>query len=93
MPRKAEIHTSFSRKGRKRNAFVLFDLSGGKAMSETKVTKKQKKEPTKEPKAKKNECLYRGLKYKVIEETEDKLKLTDGIIHFWAKKADVERVL
>lgn len=57
-------------------------------MSETKVTKKKA-----EPKAKKNECLYRGMKYKVMEENDDKLKLTDGIIHFWVKKADVERVL
>jgi len=63
-------------------------------MSETKVTKKQKKEePKKKTEPKKNECLYRGMKYKVMAESDDKMKLTDGIIHFWVKKADVERVL
>ena len=33
---------------------------------------------------------YKKQKYTVMEEQGDKLKLTDGIIHFWVKKDNVE---
>lgn len=39
---------------------------------------------------KKTKVTYKGQKYTVLEEQDGKLKLTDGIIHFWVKKDNVE---
>ena len=33
---------------------------------------------------------YKQQKYTVLEEQDGKLKLTDGIIHFWVRKDNVE---
>lgn len=43
-----------------------------------------------ETKKKKDIVTYRGQDYTVLEREPDKLKLTDGLIHFWAKAKDVE---
>lgn len=50
-------------------------------MANKKTTKKTNKP---------NEVTYKGRKYIVLEETEDKIKLTDKVIHFWVKKEIVE---
>lgn len=39
---------------------------------------------------KKTKVTYKGQKYSVMEETDTKLKLTDGTIHFWVRKESVE---
>ena len=51
-------------------------------MAEKKTTKKTEKKAT--PKTYK----HNGVAYKIIDETEQSYKLTDGIIHFWARKKD-----
>ena len=58
-------------------------------MAEKKTTKKTT--TTRKPRAKKNPdaVVFRGEKYSVLEENEQKYKLTNGIIHFWANKKDV----
>ena len=33
---------------------------------------------------------YKGQKYTVLEQTDDRIMLTDGLIHFWVKASDVE---
>lgn len=50
-----------------------------------------KKTETKKKTASKNIVIYRGEKYTILDQTEDKVMLTDGLIHFWAKAEDVER--
>lgn len=47
-----------------------------------------KKATTKKPK--KDTVTYHGQKYEVIERQPDKVKLTDGLIHFWASVKNVE---
>lgn len=49
-------------------------------MAEKKTTKKKNKAPW---------CIYNGKEYTILEEQDNKVKLTDGIIHFWAKKENV----
>lgn len=49
------------------------------------------KKTTKKKAAPKNTCVVNGHTYKILEETEHKYKLTDGIIHFWVKKDNAER--
>lgn len=49
-------------------------------MAEKKTTKKTTKKVT-----------YRDKKFTVMEEVNGRLKLTDGIIHFWVKADKVER--
>lgn len=58
-------------------------------MAEKKATKKTT--TTRKPRAKKNPdaVVFRGEKYSILEENEQKYKLTNGIIHFWASKKDV----
>ena len=51
-----------------------FAYHGGKSMA--KQTKKT--------------VTYKGQKYTVLDRTEDKVMLTDGLIHFWVKAKDVE---
>ena len=34
---------------------------------------------------------YKGKKFTIMEEVNGRLKLTDGIIHFWVKADKVER--
>lgn len=53
-------------------------------MAEKKTTKK--KATTKKTK---NTVLYNEKEYEVLEQTEDKVKLTDGSIHFWVRAKDV----
>lgn len=59
-----------------RVAFVFVEVN----MAEKKTTKKTTKKVT-----------YRDKKFTVMEETNGRLKLTDGIIHFWVKADKVER--
>lgn len=47
----------------------------------------EKKKPGRPPK--KKTVTYKDQMYTVLEKTEDKYKLTDGIIHFWVKAKDV----
>lgn len=58
-----------------RVAFVFVEVN----MAEKKTTKKTKK------------VTYRDKKFTVMEEVNGRLKLTDGIIHFWVKADKVER--
>lgn len=41
-------------------------------------------------KQKKDTVTYNGQKYEVIERQPDKVKLTDGLIHFWVNLKNVE---
>lgn len=59
-----------------RVAFVFVEVN----MAEKKTTKKTTKKVT-----------YRDKKFTVMEEANGRLKLTDGIIHFWVKADKVER--
>lgn len=59
-----------------RVAFVFVEVN----MAEKKTTKKTSKKVT-----------YRDKKFTVMEEVNGRLKLTDGIIHFWVKADKVER--
>lgn len=56
-------------------AFVFMEAD----MAEKKTTKKTKK------------VTYKDKKFTVMEEVNGRLKLTDGIIHFWVKADKVER--
>ena len=50
------------------------------------------KKTTRKPKAKKPEAekvTYRGQIYDVLEQNEHQYKLTDGIIYFWVKAAEI----
>jgi len=49
-----------------------------------------KKATTKPTTTKKPSALYRGNKYEIIEQNEQKVCLTDGTIHFWVRAKDVE---
>lgn len=59
-----------------RVAFVFVEVN----MAEKKTTKKTSKKVT-----------YKNKKFTVMEEANGRLKLTDGIIHFWVKADKVER--
>lgn len=59
-----------------RVAFVFVEVN----MAEKKTTKKTTKKVT-----------YRDKKFTIMEEVNGRLKLTDGIIHFWVKADKVER--
>lgn len=37
----------------------------------------------------KTKATYKGKAYKILEQNENKTKLTDGVIHFWVKTKDV----
>jgi len=51
----------------------------------------KKTEPKKAaPKKSKDVATYKGEKYRILDRTEAKVKLTDGIIHFWVNISDVE---
>lgn len=58
-----------------RVAFVFVEVN----MAEKKTTKKTKK------------VTYKDKKFTVMEEVNGRLKLTDGIIHFWVRADKVER--
>ena len=49
-----------------------------------------KKTTTRKTKASAQTVKYRGRAYTVLERNDHKVKLTDGVIHFWAKADDVE---
>lgn len=57
------------------------------ATKKTAETKTATKKTTR--KAKKDEVLYRGQKYTILEEANGKVKLTDGMIHFWVRGEDL----
>ena len=59
----------------------------GKIWRQTMATKKT--EPKKKT-ASKNIGIYRDEKYTILDRTEDKVMLTDGLIHFWVKAEDVK---
>lgn len=50
---------------------------------------KAKKTTTRKPKADKQTATFKGRTFEVLEEREHALKLTDGTIHFWARRRDV----
>ena len=35
-------------------------------------------------------CTYKGETYEILEQSEKRVKLTDGVIHFWVKESDVQ---
>lgn len=45
------------------------------------MAEKKTKKPSK--------VTYKGQKYEVLDRTEDRVMLTDGLIHFWVKAKDV----
>lgn len=49
-----------------------------------------KKAETKKETKKSKKVTYKQQKYTVLEEQGNKLKLTDGIIHFWVRADSVE---
>ena len=56
------------------------------------ATKESTKKTTRKPKATKPSNVmaeYRGATYEVLEQNEQRICLTDGTIHFWAKAKDV----
>ena len=57
-------------------------------MATKKTETKPKTATTKKPKA--ETVTYRDQKYTVLERNDHKVKLTDGIIHFWVKADNVE---
>ena len=50
---------------------------------------KAKKTTTRKPKADKQTAKYRGQTFQVLEANENAVCLTDGTIHFWARRKDV----
>ena len=48
-----------------------------------------KKTTTRKPKAEKRTATFRGQTFDVLEENEHAVCLTDGTIHFWARRRDV----
>lgn len=54
----------------------------GEDMATTKKTTPKKEKP--------GTATYKGQKFTVLEKNEQMAKLTDGLIHFWAKLSDVE---
>ena len=58
-----------------RVAFVFVEVN----MAEKKTKRTSKK------------VTYKGKKFTIMEEVNGRLKLTDGIIHFWVKADKVER--
>ena len=47
------------------------------------------KAPAKKPAKKTDTVLYKGKEYEVLERNDHKVKITDGMIHFWVKAEDV----
>ena len=68
-----------------------FAKQGGKIMATKKTeTKKAAPKATRKPRQPKAEQVtYKGQTYEVLERQPDKVKLTDGLIHFWARAKDV----
>ena len=53
--------------------------------------KPETRKVTKKAKPKKVDAvIYKGRTYEVLERTDDRLMLTDGLIHFWAKVSDID---
>ena len=50
---------------------------------------KAKKTTTRKPKAEKQTAEYRGQTFEVMEVNEHAVCLTDGAIHFWARRKNV----
>jgi hypothetical protein len=66
----------------------VFVKQGGRPMAkkvETKTTTKAKAKQAKPKKQKKETVEYKGQTFEVLERQNGKVKLTDGIIHFWVK--------
>lgn len=49
-----------------------------------------KKTTTKKAEPKQEKVLYRDKEYTVLERGEQRVCLTDGLIHFWVRAKDVE---
>ncbi len=62
----------------------------GNTMTEKKTEKKTTQRKTTKKKNKAPWCIYNGKEYTILEEQENKVKLTDGVIHFWVKKEKVD---
>lgn len=60
----------------------------------TKKTEAPEKKPAAKkkaaPKKQKATVMYRGQEFTVLEKDENTYKLTDGVIHFYARAKDVE---
>lgn len=53
------------------------------------MAEQKKKTTTRKPKADKQTATFKGRTFDVIEEREHAVMLTDGTIHFWARRRDV----
>ncbi len=56
------------------------------------MAEQKAKKTTRKPEATKPEvqtAIFKGRTYEVLEEREHALKLTNGTIHFWARRRDV----
>ena len=49
-----------------------------------------KKTTTKKAEPKKDTVTYKGQEYTVLERGDNRICITDGLIHFWVKAKDVE---
>ena len=54
------------------------------------ATKAKETKKKAEPKKQKDTVTYQNKEFMVLEKTEAKYKLTDGVIHFWANAKDVK---
>lgn len=71
--------------------FVMQHIPKEDTMAETKkATKKTTKKATKKASPAKTTATYKGQTFEVLERTDRMVKLTDGLIHFWAKASDVD---
>lgn len=63
-----------------------FVKQGGNTMAKKAETTKATKATKAKPKKQKRETMeYKGQTFDVLERQDGKVKLTDGIIHFWVK--------
>ena len=53
------------------------------------MAKETTKKTTRKPKADKQTATFKGRTFEVLEESEHAVCLTDGTIHFWARRRDV----
>ena len=54
------------------------------------MAKETTKKTTRKPKAEKQTAEYKGKTFDVLEVREHAVCLTDGTIHFWARRKDVQ---
>lgn len=51
---------------------------------------KPRKTTARKPKTESQTAEYKGNTYEVLDQNENAVMLTDGIIHFWARRKDVK---